>query len=239
MSAERLLILHQGGQPETGEIQQLVAMVEREAGIGMVGTRVSTYGADDPTELLAYALLLRLEGEGEVAPDPLRRTTTYTVEGPGGRRVVALVREDEINGWVRRTIPLHLEKVERTGFGVTRLPGWSRLVSEPALSFVANARDGTGRRFADVHVVVSLLPETLPQRIQQLMPGGYIRWVDGVFRDAGAPLGQIDVAHWLVCTDASARILHLAYFPATRGEDVLLPWDLLSPAEKRGHTYLA
>jgi hypothetical protein len=63
------------------------------------------------------------------------------------------------------------------------------------------------------------------------MPGGYLRWVDGVFAAAGVRLGEIDVAHWLVC---GGRAVHLAYLPADQRETAVLPWELLSRAEKRG-----
>ncbi|WP_338781948.1 hypothetical protein [Streptomyces sp. DG1A-41] len=83
-------------------------------------------------------------------------------------------------------------------------------------------------------MIVSLLPRTKPRRIRPLMPGGCIQWVDGVFRRAGASLGRIEVAHWLVCVDGPARVLHLAYLSADRNVMPLLPWEVLSRAEKRG-----
>ncbi|WDV53388.1 hypothetical protein PV963_24995 [Streptomyces coeruleorubidus] len=205
MGAERVLILHQGDDLDVGEIQELVDSIERDSGDGLTGARVTTYPAAEPTESVAHALVLRLERDGEVSP------------------------------WIRRVVPQHMVRVEATGMALTRRPGWKRLADEDALAFVAGARDGEGRRFGDdLHVVVSLLPSTKPRRIRRLMPGGYLQWVDGVFRRAGAPLGRIDVAHWLVCVDGPARVLHLAYLSADRNVMPLLPWEVLSRAEKRG-----
>lgn len=236
MGAERVLILHQGDDLDIGEVRELVDSIERESGDVLTGTRVTTYPSAEPTELVAHALVLRLEGDGEVGPDPLSRTGTYTYELSGGRSVVAVVVwADEVNAWVRRVVPQHMARVEATGMTLTRRPGWRRLAGEDALAFVAAARDGEGRRFGDdLHVVVSLLPSTKPRRIRRLMAGGYIQWVDGVFRRAGAALGRVDVAHWLVCVDGPARVLHLAYLSADRNVTALLPWELLSRAEKRG-----
>lgn len=240
MGAERVLILHQGGDLDVGEIRGLVDSVEREAGSDLTGSRLTTYPAAEPSQGLADALVFRLEREGEVTPGSLSRTGTYRYEVSGGRvAVVVVVWAGEVNGWVRRAIPQHLDKVEATGMALTRRPGWRRLAEDGALAFVAEARDGVGRRFGDdVHVVVSLLPRAKPRQIRRLMPGGYIQWVDGVFRGAGAPLGRIDVAHWLVCVDEPKRVLHLAYLAADRSVMALLPWELLSRAEKRGGTKL-
>lgn len=237
MTAERVLILHQGAGLETGEIGQLLKLVEREADVDLVGVRVTTYPAGEPVEPLVQALVLRLEKDGELAPGALRRLATYTAEAAGGRRVVAVVWVDELNSWVRRTIPVHLARV--AGLGLARRPGWARLAGEPALSFVAGARDGDGRRFPDVHVVVSVLPEVRARRVRRLMGGGYLAWVDRVFRGAGVPLGEIDVAHWLLCVGGRRQAVHLAYLSTDRREMALLPWELLSRAEKRGGTELS
>ncbi|MFF7793033.1 hypothetical protein [Streptomyces sp. NPDC007991] len=236
MGAERVLILHQGDDLDVGEVQELVDSVERESGDSLVGTRVTTYPAAEPAESVAHALVLRLESDRDVAPDPLSRTSTYAYELSGGRAVLAVVVwADEVNAWVRRVVPQHMARVEATGMALTRRPGWERLAGEDALAFVARAGDGDGRRFGDdVHVVVSLLSSTKPRRIRRLMSGGYLQWVDGVFRRAGASLGRVDVAHWLVCVDGPARVLHLAYLAADRNVMPLLPWEVLSRAEKRG-----
>jgi hypothetical protein len=241
MGAERVLILHQGDNLDVGEIRELVESIEREAGGDLTGTRVTTYPAAEPDESVAHALVLRLEEDGELAPDPLARTGTYRYEVSAGRSVVAVVVwADEANAWVRRVIPQHMDRVQATGLALTRRAGWELLAGEAALTFVAGAQDGAGRRFGDdVHVVVSRLPKVRPRQIRRLMPGGYIQWVDGVFRTAGASLGHIDVAHWLVCVDGAARILHLAYLSADRNVMPLLPWELLSRAEKRGGRRLA
>ncbi|MER6712758.1 hypothetical protein [Streptomyces sp. NPDC000877] len=241
MGAERVLILHQGDDLDVGEIRGLVDSIERESGGELAGTRLTTYPAGEPSEGLAEALVFRLEREGEVAPGSLSRAATYRYEVSGGRLVVAVVVwAGEVNGWVRRVIPQHLDKVEATGMALTRRAGWRRLAEDGALGFVAGARDGAGRSFGDdVHVVVSLLPRARPRQIRRLMPGGYIQWVDGVFRGAGAPLGRVDVAHWLVCVDEPKRALHLAYLAADRSVMALLPWELLTRAEKRGGKKLA
>jgi hypothetical protein len=45
---------------------------------------------------------------------------------------------------------------------------------------------------------------------------------------------RVDVEDWLVCVDGPACVLHLAYLSADRNVTALLPWELLSRAEKRG-----
>jgi hypothetical protein len=226
MTAERLIVVH-AGELDTAGIRQLVDIVRRESGRDLTGTRVTTYPSPEPNELLAHALVLK--HADELGPDPLTRTTTYTVEATAGRRVVVAVWAEEVNPWVRRTIPAHLERAAATGFPVTRRAGWARLRSEAALSFVACARDGESRRFADVHVVVSVLPEWRPRRIRKLLPDGYGTWVDDVFARAGVRLDEVDGAHWLLC----GHVVRLAYFTAAPGVAPLVPWDLLTRAEKR------
>lgn len=226
MTAERLIVVH-AGELDTAGIRQLVDIVRRESGRDLTGTRVTTYPAPEPTELLAHALVLK--HADELGPDPLTRTSTYTVEATAGRRVVVVVWAEEVNPGVRWTIPAHLKRAEATGFPVTRRAGWARLWSEAALSFVACARDGESRRFPDVHVVVSVLPEWRPRRVRKLLPGGYGVWVDDVFARAGIRLGEVDGAHWLLC----GHVVHLAYFTAAPGVSPLVPWDLLTRAEKR------
>jgi hypothetical protein len=216
--AECLLVLYQGVEPGAGELDQLLRVVEREADTDLVGAPVSIHYAAEPSELVAQALVLRLEEEGRVEPGAVRRLATYTAEVTGGRRVVAVVWLAEVNAWVRRAIPAHLAKHARSA--VAQRPGWARLGSELAVSFVACAVDGARRWFGDVHVVVSVLPEARPRRVRRLMPGGYLVWAEGVLR--GAQHGHIDVAHWLVCGE---RNVHLAYWAA--GEPLLLPEKLL------------
>ena len=222
-----MLILFEGDEPGAEEVDHLVELVERESGVDLVGVRVSTYPMAETVE----ALVARLEWEGQVGPEALRRLATYAVEAVGGRRVVAAVWAEDTNAWVRRMIPQHLAKVDGFGLGLVRRPGWARLTTDAAMSFVASAVDGAGWRFPDVHIVVSVLPESRPRRVRRLMSGGYIRWVDSVFRRAEAPLGKVDVAHWLVC---GQQAVHLAYLPADLDVIPLLPWELLSRAEKRG-----
>ncbi|MBB4912562.1 hypothetical protein H4W32_006978 [Actinophytocola algeriensis] len=227
MTAQRLLILH-SGDLGTDDVRQLVDLVVRESGRDLAGVRITTYPAPDPNELLAHALVL--EHADELAPEPLSRLSTYTVEAAKGRCVVVAVWADEVRPWVWRTAPEHLARVEATGFGVVRRPGWARLATSGALSFLGCARDGDARRFPELQVVVSVFPSARPRRVRRLMPGGYSRWVDTVFARAGVRMDDGDAAHWLVC----GRVLHLAYFSPDPDTAPLVPWDLLSRAEKRG-----
>jgi hypothetical protein len=237
VTAERVLILYEGVAPAVREINELVRVVERETGVDLLGVRVTTFPTAEATDIQAQFLVTRLEKESRLAPAALHRTTTYTAEAAPGRRVVAAVWAVERNPWVRDTIPPHLAK--GSGLRLARRPGWARLASEPALGFVASADDGTARCFPDVHVVVSLLPEASPRRVRRLLPGGYLRWVDGVFRVAGTRLGVIDVAHWLVCVNGRRRTVHLAYLANDRRESALLPWELLTRDERHGDAKLA
>jgi len=221
------------GDLGTDEIRQLVDVVVRESGHNLVGVRITTYPAAEPSELLAHALVLK--HADELAPDPLSRLSTYTIEATAGRRVVVAVWADEVSPWVWRTAPKHLARVEAGGFGVVRQPGWVWLSAPSALSFLAGARDGDARRFPDVHVVVSVFAESRPRLVRRLMPGGYSRWVDGVFARAGVRLGEGDAAHWLLC----GHVLHLAYFSPDPDVPPLVPWHLLSRAEKRGGAKLS
>ncbi len=53
-------------------------------------------------------------------------------------------------------------------------------------------------------------------------------------RVGGARLGTVDVAHWLVCVNGRRRSVRLAYLAMDQRESPLLPWELLSGAEKQG-----
>lgn len=234
--ADRILIFCTGDGPDKEEIIRIVQAVGRHVGTSLTGVRATTHEAVDPTRRLAAALVLRLEQEGDLPPDAMRRMETYRVDA----RLVAVVWAPEDNSWARRVMPVHLTRVEATGLGITRRPGWAALSSDEVVAFVASAGDRAGRRFANVHVAVSLVSETRPRRIRRTMPGGYLRWVDGVFRAAGVRLGELDVAHWLLCRDGQdRRTVHLAYLAADRSEVALLPWELLSWREKRGGDRLA
>lgn len=230
VTAERVLILHEGAPPAAREIDELVRVVERETGVDLLGVRVTTFPTAEATDIQARFLVMRLEKHHRLTPDALRRTTTYTAEAATGRRVVAAVWAVEHNPWVRATIPPQLAR--SSGSCLAGRPGWARLASEPVLGFVASAADGAARRFPDVHVVVSLLPEASPRRVRRRLAGGYLRWVAGVCRVAGARLGVVDVAHWLVCVGGRRRHAHLAYLASDR--EVLLPRALLSREERRG-----
>lgn len=99
---------------------------------------------------------------------------------------------------------------------------------------MASAQDEAARQFKDVLIIVSLWSETDPDRIRKLMPDGCIGWVNEVTRAAGLTptVQQTDAAHWLVCADRDLRVVHLGYFAFPEGPS-MLPWDLLTPEERR------
>lgn len=89
--AERILILHGRAEPGPGEIQQLVdAYVSDIAGADLEGARVTTYQDEgEPDSDLALAVVRGLEGQGQVGPDALARTTTKSFQTSKGPIVVA------------------------------------------------------------------------------------------------------------------------------------------------------
>jgi hypothetical protein len=83
-------------------------------------------------------------------------------------------------------------------------------------------------------VLVTLLGLIKSAWIRELMPGGYMPQLDRLLRASAIRLGEVDVAHWILCRDQDGRsVVHLAYVPATRGITALMPWDLLSAEEQR------
>jgi hypothetical protein len=228
-----VLILYEGAAPTVRESAELVRVVERETGVDLLGVPVTTLRTDEAIESRAQSAVTRLERESRLGQDATHRTTVYTAEAASGRRVVAVVWAVERNPWVRTAIPSRLATGDPH---LTSRPGWARLAREPVLAFVAAATDGATRRFPDVHVVVSLLPEVAPRRIRGLLPGGYPRWVDDVIRGTGASVDGTDVAHWLVCAAGRRRRVRLAYLA---GESAVWPGELLTRVEKRGRAKLA
>jgi hypothetical protein len=101
MVAERAVILSSDARPDIGEIKQIVKVLKQEIGIDLAGARLTPFTNPDPdsepTERLAKMMVAMLEQEGEISPGSLERTTTYTVDVAGQRRIVGVVWAAESN----------------------------------------------------------------------------------------------------------------------------------------------
>ncbi|WP_067900297.1 hypothetical protein [Nocardia vaccinii] len=233
VSVEKILIVHYGNIPDQDELQRLLQAVGLRAGFDptdVPAAAVEAVGGHRATVVNAYAAALSLENRGQLRRNALKRTGAYIIDAGVEQRVGAVVWDsvawNETNAWVRELIPIHLERAEREDPELARQRSWIMLEDEPAMAFVARARDGEGLRFDDVYIAVSQVTETAPQRIRKLMPGGFLEWSSGVLNGLGAPVGELDIAHWVVATDHSGnKVLHLAYF--ARGRHALLPTDLI------------
>ncbi|MEE6305992.1 hypothetical protein V1634_03985 [Plantactinospora veratri] len=152
--------------------------------------------------------------------------------------------------WARELVVAHVGRVEAGGQRMTTRTGWHRLTSAEVLDFVLGAGDaayppapgrigGIARQFGELTVLVSMFRATRPQQIRRLLPGGYVFQFFWLLDQFCVRPGESDVAHWILCHENAGGddgIVHLAYLPAeTEGMSALLPVDLLSGKERRGH----
>ncbi|MGC0419842.1 hypothetical protein [Embleya sp. AB8] len=172
--AEDIFIVYvDGPDPDPEEGRRVMAEFERQTGICLVGNELTPCrGEGDLTEGYARYVVDIFEGQGRLSAGAASRTVMRTVTVNGTRRIVAAVLAKEFNTWVRGLIPRHLERLATTGDPTTRRPAFGRLGSDPAVSFVAGARDGQTLRLDDLRITVSLFAETDPQGIRAASPVG-------------------------------------------------------------------
>ncbi|MFI6685179.1 hypothetical protein [Streptomyces sp. NPDC050485] len=234
------MIYIDGHDPDAGEVRQIMKEFERETRLCLAGNHVERCRGDgDLVEGYGTFLVDLYERQGRLSHGAADRTIVRRLTVNGVGRVVAVVLAQEFNTWVRELIPLHLERLAGAGESAARRPAFSRLGDDPALSFVAGARDGETLQFGDLQITVSLFPETDPQRIRALMPGGdYPQLLAelGITEqvEAEARPADPDIAHWLLCADGKFRSVHLGYFsPSGTRRNAILPYDVLSPADQQ------
>jgi hypothetical protein len=85
------LILHQQGDLSPDEVQQLLQAYTADVDDADLKSVDSTtaYSVHEPTRDLALALVSRLEGEGELSPNALERTSTKPFQTTKGPIIVA------------------------------------------------------------------------------------------------------------------------------------------------------
>ncbi|MBH0781416.1 hypothetical protein [Nocardia bovistercoris] len=231
---ERFVMVCSGAYPDHQESWWLLHAVGLRASVdatGVPASAVTTSTGQRATVAGANSTVARLADEAQLAPAALERTSAYIIDVGRGPSVVAVVWKsdrNEANPWVRTRIPWHLEKVERTSPELAHRPGWTFLEDEPAMSFVANASDKTARQFKDVFIAVSIVPETAPDRILSRLPGTFEQWSDTFLHDLGAPLGEIDVALWILAADGTENnAVHLLFLPSYHPGVAVIPTDLM------------
>lgn len=154
-------------------------------------------------------------------------------------------RGENVNGWAEQVVAWQLVKVEREFPGQpTVRPAWRRLAGTEVMDFVLTtqgARPGddgrlgsNARRFDDLDVIVSVVDVAAPELVQTYLPGGYFAELAHLVEGHGITPRKLDLAHWILGNPPDGpRTAHLAYLPAERGAMGVMPWDLLSPAERK------
>ena len=143
--------------------------------------------------------------------------------------------------WARDLVIGHLARSALKVPHLAARPGWRRLGSPEVIEFILNGRPGittssgmeaTGRVFGDLAVLVSV-PEVVSRwRLQLLLPGGYLASLERMVLANGIDYKNRDIAHWVLCKGKVRTAAHLSY-GAGPGNNPLMPWDLLSAAERR------
>ncbi|WP_049580572.1 hypothetical protein [Streptomyces sp. SBT349] len=204
---------------------------------------VRWYYRDLPSRGMATVITFRRGVVARVTSRPAERAATDAGAGPPDRAGKGARHE-----WARELITRHIARVEADRPDFAALPAWRRLTGADVLDFVLNADAHPRhpgqlgcrrRRFGSLTVLVSLFDIAAPDRIRDLLPGGYLPHLDHLLHRSGAGAGigagaGQDTAHWLLGrAPDGATVAHLAYLPASRGAGALVPWDLLSEAERR------
>lgn len=234
------MIYIDGHDPDAVEVRQIMQEFERETGLCLAGNFVERCrGGGELVEEYGTFLVELYERQGRLSRGAADRTIVRRLTVNGVGRVVAVVLVPEFNAWVRELIPRHLERIVGAEEPAARRFAFSRLGEDPALSFVASARDGETIQFGDLQITVSLFPETDPARIRARMPGGdYSRLLVelGITRQLESKVSPADpdIAHWLLCADGKLQVVHLGYFaPSGAKRSAILPYDVLSSADQQ------
>ncbi|MEO3923098.1 hypothetical protein ABGB07_04360 [Micromonosporaceae bacterium B7E4] len=181
--------------------------------------------------------------DGQSTTISFRRGVVDAVTSSPHKRVQASPQHE----WARELVVAHVGRAEASGQRVTASAAWHRLASAEVMDFVLDADDnaypptpgrigGNARQFGDLTVLVSMFKVTRPQQIRRLLPGGYMSQFFWLLDQFCVRLGESDVAHWTLCRENAHKTVHLSYLPAeTEGMSALLPIDLLSGKERRGH----
>jgi len=143
--------------------------------------------------------------------------------------------------WARDLVIGHLARSAVKVPHLAARPGWQRLGSPEVIEFILNCGPGvspsigmhaTGRVFGDLAVLVSV-PEVVSRwKLQLLLPGGYLASLERMVLANGIDYKGLDIAHWVLCRGRVRTAVHLSY-GAGPGNNPLMPWDLLSAAERR------
>jgi hypothetical protein len=226
-----LVLYTDGPDPGRREVERIVKAVERNTGMCFAGSMINRCrGSGDLDEEYGRFLVETFERDGRLPPGSTGRAFVRDVTVDGVRRVVVVVLQAEFHSWVRELLPRHLAAARAAAPHLGDRPGFARLISEPALSFVTSAWNDDCWRLDDVEIRVNLFACSDPAQVRELIPGGdYQAWVRPWVTEV---VGRgADAAHWLVCAAGDATMVHLGYFAGDRST-AFLPWDLLTDPDR-------
>lgn len=226
------------------DVMDLAGLIGGSAfAISRGGPRTGVGGPARPSELPAKLFWLYLDVpvpglETDIVFDQ-GRLSSAKVRGHG------LPPQDGVeHPWAHELITEHVARVESDRHdGLTSRAGWHALTGAEATDFVLNHPkqpsdpgpiQANARRFGELDVLVSLFDTTAADEIRGRMPEGYLTTLDTLLSARGIRLGDTDIAHWILGREGERTVAHLTYVAADRSLPALMPWDLLSEAERAG-----
>ena len=87
-----------------------------------------------------------------------------------------------------------------------------------------------GQPVEGIFVLVSVVPQLVPDYAKSYFSGGYLRFLDTQLQQAGVRIDATSIAHWIYCTDGKNGAIHLTGLPRQGQRVVAL--EMLTAAER-------
>jgi tetratricopeptide (TPR) repeat protein len=91
------------------------------------------------------------------------------------------------------------------------------------------------KNFGDIYMIVSTVPRADPYEAKTYFKNGYFNFLDQHINTSNYGLGNIDLAHWIICCDGKLQNTHLTFLIASNdqgpGAINVLAQDLMNASE--------
>jgi tetratricopeptide (TPR) repeat protein len=99
-------------------------------------------------------------------------------------------------------------------------------------SFQNNRHHWQSRRFGDLCLIVSVVPALDAAKARTYFQGKYLPFTEDQLKVLGGEFGQVNFAHWVLCSDGNKMGVHLTIIPAAQGGMLLFAQEMLTEKEQ-------
>jgi len=155
--------------------------------------------------------------------------------------------------YLEKSLKQHLSNMYRhysSSKGFNKMKNkWDKLLRPEILEFttssiIKNIKDSLlnlkhnvkSQSFGYIYIVVSTLPVINTIKAKTYFSNGYFGFMDSQIQKSNYGIGNIDLAHWIICCDGKEQAIHLTFMVATKDQGFgainVLAQDLMTDSEK-------